>query len=124
MHELSLSYATVESALESIGGLDAGRVVSITLSIGAFSGVAVDAFRFSFPLAAAGTLLENAELRIEEEPVSVYCGRCEAVCELRSIRDFRCPRCGEPTADVRGGTELLIQSIEVETNEYSHSGIA
>ena len=127
MHELSLSYATVESALESIAELNPTSVTSITLRIGAFSGVAIEALRFSFPLAAAGTLLETANLIIEIEPVTVYCPACDRTATLESIQDFRCPICHQPTADIRAGNQLIIQSIEVETAEvpehdHAHCG--
>lgn len=126
MHELSLSYATVESVLESIANLDACRVVSLTLSAGELSGVSIEAFRFSFPIAAAGTILEDAELIINSEPVSVFCRECNQTSPLVSIQSFRCPLCGLPSGDIRSGEDFLIQSIEIETaevkqDEHTHS---
>lgn len=122
MHELSLSYATVEIALESIRHMDGvSRIKSLTLRNGDLSGVAVDAFRFSFPVAAAGTLLQDAELFFESEPVTVYCKWCDATGPLADIRRFCCPRCGRPTGDVRGGREFCIQSLEVEVPEVEHA---
>ncbi len=122
MHELSLSYATVEIALESVRHIDGvSRIKSITLRNGELSGVAADAFRFSFPLAAAGTLLQDAELFFESEPVTVYCKSCDASGPLADLRRFRCPRCDKPTGDVRGGKEFCIQSLEVEVSEGEHA---
>ena len=125
MHELSLSYATVDSALESIAHLDAIRVKSITLTAGELSGVAIEAFRFSFPIAAAGTVFENAELIIHSEPVRVFCSACNSVTQLPDLQHFRCGACGLPTGDVRTGKDFCISAIEVETNEvpvhdYAH----
>lgn len=117
MHELSLSYATVDTVLESIVHLRVQRVKSITILAGELSGVSMDAFRFSFPIAAAGTVLEGAELHLETLPVSVFCPVCNNVGILPDIRRFRCPTCGLPTADLRGGKEFLVQAIEIENAE-------
>ncbi len=121
MHELSLSYATVESALAAISHLDVKRVKKLILLAGDFSGVAIEAFRFSFPIAAAGTLLEGAELEIEREPVTIWCGRCRALQELPSVTRFRCPVCDEPSGDVRSGRDFVIGSLEVEEHEHEHA---
>lgn len=117
MHELSLSYATVETVLESIAELKVSRVKAVSVLAGELSGVAVEAFRFSFPIAAEGTLLEGCELQINTEPVTVFCPVCKVVAALPSIYHFRCPRCDEPTPDIRSGKQFTIQSIEIESVE-------
>jgi hydrogenase nickel incorporation protein HypA/HybF len=117
MHEMSLSYATVESVLESVAELNPLRIRSLTLTVGELSGVSVEALRFSFPIAAAGTMLEDAELILESEPVQVYCGDCEQLTTLADLQSFCCSSCGKPTSEVRSGKDLLIRAIEVETNE-------
>lgn len=122
VHELSLSYALVDSVLDSLSHLRVRRVESVKLLIGELSGVAVEAFRFSFPIAATGTLLESAELRIETDPVSVYCQMCGKTGRLASIQRFCCPSCGAPTADLRGGEHCLIQSIEADIDEEDDHG--
>ncbi len=117
MHELSLSYATVESVVESVAELEATRVISITLLAGELSGVLIEAFRFSFPIAAAGTILEDAALVIQNERVTIYCSGCNAIERLASIQSSCCPRCGQPSGDVRSGQDFTIQSIEIETDK-------
>ncbi len=117
MHELSLSYATVESVLESVASLNAARVISVTLVAGELSGVSIEAFRFSFPIAAAGTILEDTNLIIIGEPVRVFCSPCNQIGALASIQNFRCPVCGLPSGDIRSGEDFIIQSIEIETAE-------
>jgi hydrogenase nickel incorporation protein HypA/HybF len=114
VHELSLSYALVDSVLDSLAHLCVRRVESVTLRIGDFSGVAIEAFRFSFPIAAAGTLLESAELKIETEPASVYCQACGKTGPLASVQRFCCPSCAAFTVELRGGQDCVIQSIEAD----------
>ena len=121
MHELSLSYATVETALAALAPLAVKRVKQIRVVAGDFSGVAIEAFRFSFPIAAAGTLLEGAELVIEREPVTIWCAPCAAVRELPSVTRFRCPVCDEPSGDLRSGRDFLSEALEVEEEEHEHA---
>jgi hydrogenase nickel incorporation protein HypA/HybF len=119
MHELSLSYATVDLALESIANLAITRVNAVSVIAGELSGVSLEAFRFSFPIAAQGTLLEGCRLEIKVEAVTVFCPACQAIGTLSDIPSFRCPTCGAPTADVRSGKEFALQSIDIQTAEVS-----
>jgi Zn finger protein HypA/HybF involved in hydrogenase expression len=44
----------------------------------------------------------------------VHCDACGAETEIAGVQSFRCPKCGELTADLRQGRELEIESIELE----------
>jgi len=101
MHELSLSCATVESVIESVAEPEATRMISITLLAGELSGVSIEAFRFSYPSAAAVTIIEDATFIIQNEPVTIFC----------------CPICGQRSGVVRSGQDFTIQSVEIETNK-------
>ena len=43
---------------------------------------------------------------LEEVPVVVYCPACATERTLTSVRELRCPACGEPTPTVVTGREL------------------
>lgn len=113
MHELSLAVQLVQTAEEAARAAGARRVASVMLKVGTLSGVAEEALRFAFDVAAAGTLLAGSRLDIRPVPVTVRCPACGEV-ELPSPQRFRCPRCDAPTADVQAGRELELESIEVE----------
>ena len=112
MHELSIAHSLVEIASEHAAVAGADKVAAITLRIGALSCVHESALRFSFELVAQDTPLEGAELKIKSVPVSVYCQQCEREVILPGIQRFRCPVCDTPSADVREGRELDLESIE------------
>lgn len=131
MHELSLSHSLVrciEESLEaSLSDRPALAVRRVHLAIGELSGVAIPALEFSFPIAAAGTLAAGATLVIRSVPVRVYCPHCDCDSELEDIQRFRCRHCGQPTAQVRSGREMEIESLEIEVEEayaYANSGTA
>lgn len=114
---MSLNCALVDLVLESLAGMEVQRIVSITISAGELSGVALDALRFSFPAAAAGTLLQGAGLNIETEAVTIYCPACDSVGPPVSLQDFRCLTCGQVSAALRSGEHLILKSIELETQD-------
>lgn len=113
MHELSLAEGLIEHVERATRDAGAARVTALHLRIGALSGVDADALRFGFDVAARGTLLEGATLDLTLVPVVIYCPACAAAVELPDIQHFRCPRCGTPSADVRDGLDLTIETVEV-----------
>lgn len=119
MHELSIANNLVEIATEHAQQAGAASVRSITLQIGALSCVHEDALQFSFELVTRDTMLAGATLEIERLPVKVFCEPCNQEVELPGIQIFRCPQCNTPSADIRQGKELDIQSIEIVELEPS-----
>jgi hydrogenase nickel incorporation protein HypA/HybF len=113
MHELSIATNVVEIASRHVADQGGGRVVAVTLRIGRLSCVHEEPLRDSFALAREGTPLAAAELRIMIVPVSVWCPACRAERPLPGIQKFACPECGTPTADIRAGRELDLESIDV-----------
>lgn len=113
MHELSIANSLIDIATEHLKQESEVQVKSITLRIGELSCVHQDALKFSFELVTENTLLEGAELKIVKVPVVVFCPSCDQLQTLPSIQKFRCPTCDQPTADIREGKELEIESIEV-----------
>lgn len=113
MHELSIAVSLIDAASQEAEAAGAARVEALRLRLGPLSGVVPDALRFSFEVAAAGTPLEGAVLKIEEVPVVVYCPACAAEKTLVSFYGFACPDCGDLAQEVRQGRELELTGIEV-----------
>jgi len=74
----------------------------------------VDSLEFCWGIAAEGTALEGSKLVVNMLPVVMHCAPCDADVELDGVQSFRCPRCGEPSMDLRQGREMDIDSIEIE----------
>lgn len=109
MHELGITREVV--AVASARG-DGARVRRVTLEIGRLSAVMPDAIRFCFPVCAAGTAVENAELEIIEIAGRARCRECNSDLILDEL--FGCCPCGSGDLDWLAGTELKIKSIEVD----------
>jgi hydrogenase nickel incorporation protein HypA/HybF len=113
VHELSIANNLVSIALEHAQQSGDVRVKQINLRIGALSCVHRDALMFSFDLVTAGTPLAGAKLHITDVPIVIYCPKCASLRDLLGVQIFRCPVCQTPSADIRQGRELDIESIEV-----------
>lgn len=123
MHELSLAQALIQEVERIKTREKADSVVSVTLSIGALSGVDRESFEFIFPLAAEGTCLEGAALVIRETPARI---RCEA-CGWEGVPDlafFRCGTCGSSQVKITGGRDFLIESVQVQNEDGESDGAA
>jgi len=49
--------------------------------------------------------------------VAIHCPACDRTFELPGVQHFRCSACGTPSADIRRGREIEVESIEVESSE-------
>ncbi len=116
MHELSIAASLVDTVSES---LDLERMVvqSVHLRVGALAGVVPEALLFCYEAVTQGTPLQGSSLVIESLPVVVYCPACDAEGELEYTVFLLCPRCGEPTGDLRQGRELDVAYVEIEESE-------
>ena len=68
MHEAKLCLSLLALAERSRVEAGAARIVALDLAVGAWSGVAPEAFEAAFPVCAAGTPAAGAALRIERTP--------------------------------------------------------
>jgi hydrogenase nickel incorporation protein HypA/HybF len=113
MHELGIAQALVRAATEEARAAGAQRVRAVTVELGALSGVVEHYLRSAFPIAAADTLLQGAELRVEPVGGQGWCAECEAGFALANLLD-RCPSCGGYAHEIRDGQQLSLIEMEVE----------
>lgn len=130
MHELSIAceiFEQVKSTAETHG---ATEIKHVTLQMGRLSHTNPEQLSFCFKVLAEGSIAENAELIVEMTPLSIECecGYTGAVDEKQIQENsglqsellaymaaiIECPVCGKQ-AHITGGRELIIKSIEIET---------
>jgi hydrogenase nickel incorporation protein HypA/HybF len=114
MHELAVCQALIEQVERISRNNGARRVLSITLSVGALSGVEGKLLQHAFPLAAAGTVADGAELLVESVAVRVRCRTCRAETDAAPNR-LLCGECAAWQVDVIAGEEMLLQRVEIES---------
>ncbi len=114
MHELSIASYLLDSVEDQARQLGAQRVLAINLVAGERAGIVDEALQFSFDLLTAETLAEGARINVRRTFMCFHCAPCD--CEYSpKVGDFNCPNCGAVGQLTADGTELLIESIEIET---------
>lgn len=113
MHELSVCLSLLDQVEHIARERNAMSVAKIVLRIGPLSGVEPDLLRNAYPLAAAGTVAEDAELVIEDAEVIVRCTACGAESSVPPNR-LLCGRCGDFRTRVSSGDEMILERLELE----------
>ncbi len=116
MHELSVCNALVDQVENIARQHDAVAVDTILLQIGPLSGIETSLLEHAYPIAAAGTMSENAKLMIESLPVRVRCTQCGAESEVEPNR-LLCATCGDFRTNLISGDEMLLARVELIERE-------
>jgi hydrogenase nickel incorporation protein HypA/HybF len=131
LHELSIAYEIFDQVIATAKANRATEVKSVTLQMGRLSHTNPEQLSFCFNTLAEGSIAENADFIVEMLPPSLEC-ECgyEGTIDEKQIREssalrsellayvaaMDCPICGRQ-AQITGGRELIIKSIEIETEE-------
>jgi hydrogenase nickel incorporation protein HypA/HybF len=116
MHELSIIAGLMETVEALAREHKAREVTGIRIRIGALSGVVAELLDSAFDIYKKGTIAENAVLEIEKVPFKVRCKSCGAESE-RDDFQFACAACGSADLEVVQGTELVLERIEMDSDE-------
>lgn len=128
MHELSLAQGLIDQILDLAQEHDAKRVTRVAVILGPFSGVVSDSFAFGFNiLKQSRQEIAEAVLDLETPDPEYDCLDCRklsiipfplqsdrlelARCELFAKK---CPWCGSNRLSPKGGTELILNQLEME----------
>ena len=114
MHELAIAQALVEQVDAVIEQHQASSATSIRVRIGPLAGVVPELLATAFPMAAAGSRMEHAELEFTHAPIRVHCQTCGAETEA-ALNRLICSACGDWHTQVVSGDELLLEGVELET---------
>lgn len=118
MHEFSVCMSLLEQVERIAREHGAERVERILLRIGPLSGVEAPLLANAYPLAAAGTIAEHAQLDIEPAAVRVHCVDCGKETEATPNR-LLCASCGSFHTKLTSGDEMLLASLEMNMPEES-----
>jgi len=114
MHELSVCLSLLQQVETIAAERNASRVTAITLNIGPLSGVEPDLLKNAYPLAAAGTLAEQAELIVEIADVVVRCSQCDSETTVPPNK-LLCGTCGDLRTQLISGDEMTLMRVELDT---------
>ena len=113
MHELSLTQSIVDLATENAHREKAVTICSISVEIGALSGVIAEAMEFAFDVCSKGTLAEGAKLKIRHIPGRGRCLECHEESEIDTLT-YTCPNCGKLALETIQGQEMKFTEMEID----------
>ncbi len=116
MHERSL----VKALLRQVKGVAAEHpgscVVSIRVCIGEFSGVEPELLASAYRDLITDTPLRGAALDVEQVPLEAVCEQCGRQFRVERF-NFQCDVCGSMKLTIRGGEEMLLDSVTLKESE-------
>ena len=110
MHELSLCDDLLSQVVAIAAQNNAQSVESITVQIGALSGVEPILLESAFSLIRVGTVAEQAHMIMQTSPVIVLCRACGAESEVAANR-LLCKSCQSHETTLLSGDELILASV-------------
>jgi len=113
MHELSIMTEALRMAEDAARSAGASRIRKLRLRVGTLSGVVPEALQFAFDAVRENSPAADATLEIETVRAACWCAACSAEFECADFFN-ECPRCHQPSGDLRRGRELEIADVEVE----------
>jgi len=112
MHEASLAGGVLQLVEDTARREGFARLIELRLEAGQLAGVDVRALRFALESLAPGTLLEGAQIEIEEPPGQAWCLPCGQTVAIAQRGDA-CPVCGGYLLQATGGMELRVVDMKV-----------
>lgn len=113
MHELSVCMSLLDQVASIAQERAAANVTRIELDIGPLSGVEPELLKNAYPIAAAGTIAEGAELVVRGTDIIVRCMSCKAETDATPNR-LVCGSCGDFRTRIVSGDEMILRSLEIE----------
>lgn len=113
MHELALTKGIIDIVNSEAEKSGFKNVLEITLRVGEYSGIVPQCLREFFPIAAAGSAAEGAELVIEPVKARFRCLECGYAGEA-DRKSACCPECRSTAIKMTSGREFFVESLKVE----------
>lgn len=111
MHEYSIVQSLLERIELEATALGATAVCSVSLRIGAQSGVEPVLLSRAFEMFRDRSVCRDAQLAVTIVPARWVCPSCRRGVEAGAV--LRCPRCARPAALVEGD-EIILDRLEME----------
>lgn len=114
MHELSLVQNLFDQLHTLLQENKSTRVHSVTVEIGPFAGVVIDAFEFAFGVLRDTEPWANGAKLLLSTPKPQYRCLCGELQQRESLEPGVCEKCGETSLFPEGGDDILLLQVEME----------
>jgi hydrogenase nickel incorporation protein HypA/HybF len=118
MHEFSICEGIVDAVIEELGRLDPAprKLEKARVVVGVLRQIVPDYLTFAYETLTKGTAAEGSVLDVVQAPAKGTCGDCSWEGDL-SPGSYKCGGCGSVNLEMTGGTDLYLESLEVEDGD-------
>jgi hydrogenase nickel incorporation protein HypA/HybF len=113
MHELSIVASLFEIMEEKAQEKESKKIISVKLQVGKLAGVVPEFLITAFDMYKKDTIAHDAELEIEEVPLTIQCKTCGKTM-TRDDFVYICLHCGSQDLKTLTGIELFLEKMELE----------
>ena len=110
MHEIGVLMEVVKTVENFAKKNGVTKIQTLVLQIGELSSMIPKYIEACYPAAVDGTILQEAELKIEILPGNGICQKCNKVFNLIENNN-KCPKCGSEHWEIISGKEFMIKEI-------------
>ncbi|MHA1724701.1 MAG: hydrogenase maturation nickel metallochaperone HypA [Promethearchaeota archaeon] len=122
MHEFSFAYNIFKIAEATAMKYNAKKITQVYLEIGELTLIVPHLLQQSFKMATAGSIAEDAELKIEFVPGKIRCRDCgkestvslNEESQLTGLQLFQCQHCKSNNTEVISGKNATVKNIKIE----------
>lgn len=113
MHEIALAHAVWRQVAAEMEKHSDRRLTQVHVVVGELSGAEPESLEFALGLLVAESEWPHAAVHVRKEPVVLVCRTCGREYPMQEMR-LRCPACGGADVEPVRGTQLRLESLEVE----------
>lgn len=113
MHEFTITKSILHIVLEKAREVKARKVTKVDLLVGRLTGYVPECIQLQFDILSHNTAAAGASLAFRQPPVKLYCRKCNRDYTSDSL-NLSCPECRSLEIDILSGSELYVESMEVE----------
>lgn len=113
MHELTITQNILSIVLQKAREVEASKITKIELLVGRLTGFVPECIQLQFDVLSRGTAAAGANLSFFQPPTNLRCRKCSYDYTSNSF-DIKCPKCHNMEIDILSGSELSVESMEVE----------
>ena len=113
MHEMSVTMSLLDLVLDEAAKAGAGKITGVNIVLGEMTGIIDHYVQANFELLSQNTPAEGAALSFQTTPRQARCRNCARLFQPTDF-EWACPKCQSSEIEITGGSELYVESIEVE----------
>ena len=113
MHEFTVTKSIVSIILEKAREVQARKITKVELLVGRLTGYVPECIELQFKMLSHNTAAAGASLVFHQPPTKLHCRKCMRDYTSDSL-NLICPECRTLEIDIQSGSELYVESMEVE----------